>query len=313
MRGILAAVALDESRGVLPHERTYDEIVGDRLELLRATETNLEPIFCVYEGGDVAASEALDRATARPPLARFETPDGIGHSIWGITDGEQIAAVARSFDKTTVVIADGHHRWRTSVRYRAEMRAAQGDGPWDAQMMLLVDTTRLGPDLLPIHRVLTGIAADEALARLVPALTAEEIPFADPDALAAEVASRRSGGRVFGMTDGARAWILTVADRHAEDEALPADRSRAWRDLDVAVLHHLVFERALGGATPTFVHSPREAVEEIRGGRASLAFFLAPMPFEAVRAVAEAGEAMPQKSTFFIPKPATGLVMRPLD
>lgn len=312
-RGVLAAVSLGEPSegGVLPHERTYADIVDDRLALLRATETNLDCIFCVYDGQDAAAHEALDATCSREPLARLTTPDGIEHLVWTITDAVAIEAVAGSVEKAQVVIADGHHRHRTAERYRAERRASDGDGPWDSQLMFLVDASRFGPTLLPIHRVVDGISAADALARLGSVFDVEEAT-GDADAIAAALIARRASGRVFAMLDGERAWFLTVADQGAERDALPADRSAAWRDLDVSVLHHLVFDQLLGGVTPRFAHHPHEALAEVTAGRATLAFLLAPMAFDAVRAVAEAGDAMPQKSTYFIPKPATGIVLRPL-
>jgi uncharacterized protein (DUF1015 family) len=314
-RGVLAAVRLEdpESGGVLPHERTYDDIVDDRLHLLRATATNVDTIFCVYESQDGSAQDAIERAASADPIASFRTKDGIEHRLWAITDPGSIAAVSRALEKANVVIADGHHRYRTAQRYRDERRTSEGPGPWDAQLMFLVDAERWGPSLLPIHRVIAGLDATAALERLAPVVTAEPAPRGDPERLARELAERRARGRTFAMMDHYGAWWLTVADAAAERAALPEDRSAAWRDLDVAVLHSLVFDRLLGGVSPRFVHSPIEAHDEVRSGRASLAFLLAPMPFESVRAVAEAGDAMPPKSTFFIPKPATGVVMRALD
>ncbi|MFN2613858.1 MAG: DUF1015 family protein [Actinomycetota bacterium] len=306
-RGLLAAVVLE---GLLPHERTYDDIVADRLDLLRATETNLDPIFCVYDGQDAAAHDAVERVCAREPLARFVTEDdGIEHLVWKMTDAEP---VARALEKATLVIADGHHRWRTALRYRDERRAVDGPGPWDAQMMFLVDASRWGPALLPIHRVLEGLDADDVLPKLRAVFDIEDAPHDDPEALAASLGERRAGGiRTFAMFDARGAWFLTLKDPAAEREAMPADRSEAWRDLDVAVLHHLVFDRLLGGLSAGFAHSATEAAHHARAG-GGLAFLLAPMPFDAVRAVAETGEAMPQKSTYFVPKPKTGIALRSL-
>lgn len=115
------------------------------------------------------------------------------------------------------------------------------------------------------------------------------------------------------MSDGARGWLLRSADTGAERAALPADRSDTWRDLDVAVLHGLIFERLLGGVAAGFVHSPAEAAAAVASGRASLAFLLAPLAFSTVRAIAASGEAMPPKSTYFFPKPRNGVAARLLD
>jgi len=314
-RGVLGAVRLDdpEAGGVLPHERTYEKIVEDRLQLLRATETNLDTIFCVYDGQDQAAQAVIERVVAGTPLSQFTTSDGIEHVLWAMTDVLDIAAVARELEKAPVVIADGHHRWQTALHYRNERRTAEGLGPWDLQLMFLVDASRWGPSLLPIHRVVSGIEATTAMERMAPAIRAEPAPRGDPERLLQGLIERRARGRTFAMFDHYGAWWLTVADPAAERASLPAERSEAWRDLDVSVLHGLVFDRLLGGVKPRFVHSATEAADEVKSGKASLGFLLAPMPFEAVRAVAEAGEAMPPKSTFFVPKPATGVVMRALE
>jgi uncharacterized protein (DUF1015 family) len=113
--------------------------------------------------------------------------------------------------------------------------------------------------------------------------------------------------------DRDRAWALKLRDAAAERNALPEARSQAWRDLDVASLHALVFDRLLSDAKVSFVHSVSEADESVRSGASSMAFLLAPIPFESVRAVALSGEAMPPKSTYFFPKPRDGVVIRMLD
>ena len=314
-RGVLGAVRLDEPEagGVLPHERTYEKIVQDRLQLLRATETNLDTIFCIYDGQEQGAHDAIERTASTPPVAQFTTEDDVEHVLWAMTDVLDIGAVGRALEKAPVVIADGHHRWQTALQYRNERRAAEGLGPWDLQLMFLVDASRWGPSLLPIHRVVGGIDATAALEAMAPVIRAEPAPRGNPERLAQDLAARRARGRTFAMFDHYGAWWLTIADPAAERAALPADRSAVWRDLDVSVLHSLVFDKLLGGIKPRFVHSATEAANEVKSGEATLGFLLAPMPFDAVRAVAEASEAMPPKSTFFVPKPATGVVMRALD
>jgi uncharacterized protein (DUF1015 family) len=314
-RGILGAVSLgrEGEDAVLPHEGTYDDIVADRLALLRATATNLDCIFCVTDAQDAGTHAAVERVTGGDPSAAFTTPDGIDHRLWTMTDPDAIATVIRTVSRAQVVIADGHHRHRTAQIYADERRGAEGPGPWDAQLMLVVDATRFGPALLPIHRVVRGIDAPAALARLQPVFRVEEVHTPDPAAMAAELIKRRIYGRTFAMLSADRAWWLTVSDKVAEREAMPPERSPAWRDLDVAVLHALVFDRLLDVSETGFEHSATETADAVRAGRADLAFLVAPPPFESVRAVAEAGEAMPQKSTFFIPKPITGIVLRPLD
>lgn len=310
-RGVLAAVGLGDD-SVLPHERTMAAPVADRLELMRATAANLEPIIVVHESSDGASREAIAAAAAGPAIAAFPTPDGVVHRLTLVSDATAIRAVADEARGARFLIADGHHRHRTAVAYREERRAVEGDGPWDRMMMMIVDPAWYGPSVLPIHRLLSGISTDRALADLRSAFDVEPAATRNLAELERELAERRAWGRCFVLVDREHAWWITLADKAAADEAMPPAHSAAWRDLDVAVLQALVFERLLGTA-PSYAHSGAEVDAALAGGEADLAFLLAPTPFEAVRRVAGNGEAMPPKSTFFYPKPRSGVVIRLLD
>ncbi len=310
-RGVLAAVSLDEE-SVLPHEKTMAAPVSDRLSLMRSTQANLEPILCVYSGEEGAGRDAIAAAVEGPPLAAFSTTsDGVGHKLWAIDDRSSISAVRDALAPVRLVIADGHHRHRTAQEYRDERRARDGAGPWDRMLMMLLDAEWAGPSLLAIHRTVDGVDAQRAHAALSGVFEVESASTRDVVALEDELARRRESARTYVMLDATRAWWLTLADKEAANDAMPADRSAAWRDLDVAVLHSLVFERLLH-TQPGYVHSAREADDALRSGGATLAFLLAATPFDAVRRVAENREAMPPKSTYFYPKPRTGVVLRSL-
>jgi len=314
-RGVLAAVGLDEDgdNPVLPHEHTMRKTVEDRLALLRATRVQLSPVFAVYAAGDGGARDVVGRTVSSEPLAAWRSDDDdVAHRAWRLTNSDDIDRVTRALAGATIVIADGHHRFRTAQEYRAERRASYGAGPWDQMLLYLVDASWSGPALLPIHRALS-IAAEDVVARVDGAFDVEPADAQDPEALAAEVEVRRAQGRTLALLGEDRAWWLTVADKAAEADALPADRSPVWRDLDVAVVEWFLLRQLLGGAEARYVHTATEAAEMISKGEAASALLLAPPPFDAVRAVAQSSEAMPSKSTFFIPKPRTGVVIRPLD
>ena len=313
-RGVLAAADIEEEpRSILPHERTMAAPVEDRLKLLRATRVNLSPVFAVYSSDDGGARDVIARTVETEPWATWSSEDdGVTHRAWLLDDPDDVEAVRRTLASAVVVIADGHHRYRTAQEYRRERRAADGPGPWDAMLMYLVDAAWCGPALLPIHRAVDP-TADDILSRLGDAFGVEPTDETDPDVLASELERRREGGRTFVLLGADRSYWLTVADKAAEADAMPADRPAVWRDLDVAVLEWFVMRRLLSGVEARYVHHPKEAAELVASGAAGAAFLLAPPPFEAVRAIAEAGDAMPPKSTFFIPKPRTGVVLRPLD
>jgi uncharacterized protein (DUF1015 family) len=309
--GALAAVTLSDE--ILPHEHTMAPIVSDRLAVIRATRANLSPVFCLYWNAGEAAASAIEEGAKGKPYADFGVGDGTTHRAWRLDDPDAIDAYAAALRDATVVIADGHHRYQTAMAYRDERRAADGPGPWDRMLLYLVDATRDAPALLPIHRLVSGIVVEDALARLRETFAVVEAT-ADPAALARLVAETRAGGaRSYGILGRGEAWLTTLIDEKAAEAVMPPERSAAWRNLDVAVLHELVFARLLGNPPVTYVHSAPEAAETVERGHASFAVLLAPTPVDAVRAVAEAREAMPPKSTFFVPKARSGIVVRSLE
>lgn len=301
LRGVFAAVGLDDPTdgGVLPHERTYDTIVQDRFDLLRATECNLEPVFLLAYGA-ATLGELLASAVAGAPLFDVEAL-GVQHRAWRVDDAVTVAALQGALGGSTLVIADGHHRWRTAQRYAAEQNAGNAAR---AHLTFIADATTGGVRLHPIHRALPGVSPLSFLGAIDAHATVEGVDAASPDALAALVVRRREGARVYGLWANGAPSLITMRD----DAPLDGPQTLAWRELDVAVLHQTLLA-GLGDAM--FAHSPNDAAA--RAGETGCAILLAPPPVTAVRAIAEAGEAMPQKSTLFVPKPASGVVLRPLD
>ena len=310
-RGLVGAVGLTppEAGIVLPHENTMAGPVADRLALTEATEANLEPIYLVYSGGG-AASQAVASCDDRPPLAEAVV-DGVTHRIWALTDPSTLRAVEGDLLPRRAVIADGHHRYATYLRHQADRHAAgAGAGPWDRGLALLVDASTYGPQVHAIHRLVPGLVLSDAVAQASSGFTARDVPA---DSALAELAEAGKGAAAFLLTDGTRWVLLTDPDPALLASALPADRSAAWRGLDVTIAHRVLIDRLWSlrdhEEVVGFEHSVADAVDAARrtGGTALL---LNPTPVEAVAAVAEAGERMPRKSTLFTPKPRTGLLMR---
>ena len=309
-RGLVGAVGLTppEAGIVLPHENTMAGPVADRLALTEATEANLEPIYLVYSGGG-AASQAVASCDDRPPLVSVLV-DGVTHRIWTLTDPETLRAVAGDLLARRAVIADGHHRYATYLRHQADRHAAgAGAGPWDRGLALLVDASTYGPQVHAIHRVVPGLSLADAVSRAAGGFSTRDVPAAD----ALDTLGAVDTGAAFLLTDGERWVLLTDPDPALVAATLPAERSAAWRSLDVTVAHRVLIDRlwALEDHEDVvgFEHSVADAVAAARrtGGTALL---LNPTPVQGVAAVAEAGERMPRKSTLFTPKPRTGLLMR---
>jgi len=313
-RGLVGALGLTPAEDgiVLPHENTMAGPVADRLALMEAVEADLEPIFLVYDGGG-AASQLVAEADSREPLVEVTTPDGITHRLWAVTDPDVLAAVAADLAPRRAVIADGHHRYATFQRYQADRHAeGTGAGAWDLGLAFLVDGSAFGPQVHAIHRVLPGLPAAEAAARAADGFVVRELSGSVDDALDA-LAKAGVDGTAFVVTDGASSWLLTDPDPQRLATALPADRSEAWRGLDVAVAHLFLIREVWGLEDREDVVDYRHDVASaVAGARTSggSALLLNPTPVADVAAVAAAGDRMPRKSTLFVPKPATGLLIR---
>ena len=318
-RGLLGALGLAQPEAgiVLPHENTMAGPVSDRLALYEAVDADLEPIFLVYSGGG-AASAAVAGADGAPPLVDVTLADGLRHRLWALTDPQLLAEIAADLAPRVAVIADGHHRYATYLQRQAARHAAgAGTGPWDYGLTFLVDATAFGPQVHPIHRVIPGRPAPELAAASAGGMAVRQVAdVAEGLAeLAAAAVSGPASGPAFVLAGGPAgpAWLLTDPDPVRLAAALPAERSAAWRGLDVSVLHsYLVSD--LWGLPDTvdavgYEHDVPAtlAAAQQSGGTAVL---LNPTPVDAVTSVASSGERMPRKSTLFTPKPQTGLVIR---
>jgi uncharacterized protein (DUF1015 family) len=310
-RGLIGALELrDPADGViLPHENTMAGPVADRLALMSATETNVEAIYLVYDGGG-AASAAVRSVEDVSPLAQATTPDGITHRLWALVDADVHRAVADDLRTRRALIADGHHRYATYRELQQQLRGAHGAGPWDYGLTLLVDSTSYGPQVHAIHRVLLGRTLADAADPLA-AAGADLAEVSSPsDAIAALDAA---ADFAVALTDGARTVVVTDPDRRLR-ASVPSDGATgALADLDVTVLHRGMVEQIWGledsVATVGYAHSVDEAITAAKESDGT-AVLLRPTPVTAVAAVAAAGGRMPRKSTLFTPKPASGVLMR---
>ena len=320
--------------GVLPHEQTFSGPKADRLALMEATRTQLSPIFSLHEDAEGRANEILQEVCrSRPADAAGKLDDGVLHEIWRIDDTATIGAYRQALVGEDVFIADGHHRYNTALNYLAKL---EQDGPVPADhpsrrcLMILVGMSDPGLVIGATHRVLGGMSDFDLQTFLSAAegrLDFEEVEggLDAVDGAIAAAADRHTN--VFGIYDYASGRTLvaspTVADPLA---AAHSDRDPSWRALDVAVVQHLVVEEicqpACNGGQPVqwaFPHSLEEVrqIGEKEGGgwgafRPQVGIIVRPTPLAGVRAVSRAGELMPQKSTFFTPKMATGLFLNPL-
>jgi uncharacterized protein (DUF1015 family) len=317
-RGFLARVRVEDygAGRIRPHERTHPGPREDRLRLTRATRANLSPIFSLFSDPEGAARQALEPHTAGVPWARTTDDDGTVNRLWRVEASDAIDAVKRAMNDTELLIADGHHRYETARVYAEEIG---GDGAHCYVLMCLVALQDPGLTVFPTHRLLRGLRPDqhEALANAL----RRDFDIARLKSTA-ELAPDHADNVRIGYIDAhlRQPFMLTLKDPAIADAAL-VGHSEPYRRLDTAVLEALILKGALGMTDEDIDHLTGlgyardfgEALQAVRTAAHDAAFFMAPIPIEAVQAVAEAGESMPPKSTFFFPKVPTGLVFNALD
>jgi uncharacterized protein (DUF1015 family) len=327
-RSLLAGVRLEPwNKGiVLPHEHTMTAPKEDRLQLLRQCRTSFSPVFALYRDADGVLGSAISRADKTAPLAQAREPGGERHTLYSLADEASVGAIRDLFRDRTLYIADGHHRYETALVYREERRTSDwtGEEPENFAFMALTAAEDPGLVVLPFHRLvrLTTVP-DDLTDRFAGPFLVEDLGPARAghplrDALSRLSEAGGKGPAYVAVGPGpSRLRLLRPRDPEALAASLPADTPPAWRTLDVALLQYVVLDGLLGidaarlasGDALEYTADGAEALEAVASGRAPLAFLVNPTPVEQILAVADAGERMPQKSTFFYPKLATGLVM----
>lgn len=298
---------------VRPHERTQPGPKEDRLRLTRATRHNLSPIFSLY---DADAWELIAPAARDEPWAEVADPEGTVHRVWRVADAQVLQAVTAELAEAELLIADGHHRYETARTYADEVG---GDGAHRYTLMALVSLRDPGLTVFGYHRLLTDLKEPSAQERLGSVLRerfeVEEVPLERLDP------AGEPGVGVFGYVDAhlRKGYRLRLRNPAALASAMP-ERSRAYRELDAAILETLVLREALGMSEAdveakrgiAYTASAEGALGRL-GEDADAVFLMRPTPVDQVRSVAAAGETMPPKSTYFFPKLLTGLVFNPLS
>jgi uncharacterized protein (DUF1015 family) len=311
---------------VLPHERTLAKSMTDRLNLLHATAANFGCVFTLYPGDGI--NKLLNTAIERQPPSELRElfENEVHQQLWVVTDPDVIAAVTEAMaPRRNLIIADGHHRYETGLKYRDEMRAkhpkASPNAGFNYLLVALVSMNDPGLVILPTHRLIRSHGTMTGAQVLEKAKDYFEVtPVADRTAL--EAALRAGQGPhpcpFFGFHDGTSA-VLTLRDPAVMERLLP-DRTPDWRMLDVAVVHELFIERVLDISKEAvaqdgqvdFLRDPQMGYDAVARGEADFFLVMNPTRIKQVQACSTAGERMPQKSTDFYPKMISGLVALPV-
>jgi len=323
---LLGCVRLEpfEKGIIVPHEKTLRGPKEDRLKLLRTVQANFSPVFGLYEDEGFEIRSIIQDPMNSSPVFEAEDDDKIVHALWVIEDPDILARLHRILQSKKVYIADGHHRYETALEYAGQQREKQHSSsfvffpsfmnlPSDFMYMALVSFEDPGFIVLPTHRIVTnlGMTGGEAILRLGEYFKVEKVPL---EKLKEITASYDQEGRIFGMVLGEGCFLLTMIDKTMARARMISGKPDVWYDLNVNVLAHLIFSELLGlkeerwEAVLKFEHTVDGAIAPLRKGGAEAVFLLQPPKVEMLEKMGAVNERMPQKSTYFYPKLATGLV-----
>jgi len=322
-RALVAIGRLEKftDRIVLPHEKTLAAPKADRLNLMRQTHAHLSPIFLLYSDKEgLVEREMLDFTDAHDPVVDLSSRFGATHQVWQMVDPEINDRIRQAFSNKTLLIADGHHRYETSIAFRDEIRGQAenwcGDEPYNYVMMNLVRMESNGLAVLPINRLLNNLDLDlltHATAKLSAAF--EVNPFENLDSLKMAQSKLAGVKPAFGYyTNGDQFQLIVGQPPNETDSSLGR--------LDIKILHNQIIKGIFGVDTTnvagqqkvSYKVDAQQAIDSVKSGEFQVAILPNPTKVEQVYDVALEGDTMPQKSTFFYPKLATGLtihLMRP--
>ena len=319
-RAFVSLVRLAEYKEgeVLPHENTHAGPKVDRLNLIKATETHFSQIFSLYEDEGNQIGMELESGREYQPLFEFLDPSGVRSILWRITDSHTISVIQKLLSSRPLYIADGHHRYETSLNYQRFVNVSGLNQPGaDFTPMACVSMSDPGLQILPTHRAVKypgGMNAKKLYSRLKRNFTIQPTDSAEMVLNAMEQAADRT----LGMFDSTMGFCLLVLSGESETKlkSIP-ELSSASGDLDVSILHWHIFKDCLeipeanlfDKGPILYQHSPQECVEQVQNGEYDAAFFVSAPSLEDMRKIVGKGEKMPPKSTFFYPKIASGFVL----
>ncbi len=316
---------------VKPHEQVFHKSMIDRLSLKRATSADFGLVFMLYEDQEKIADGIMAEAVRQEPLIDFVDEQDVRHCIFAVTDKQNIEQIVKMMSNKSCIIADGHHRYTTGLTYSKE----NSNPAAKYQMLAFVNMHQDGLIALATHR-LVGNLENFSMEKLIEGLgekfritkfefsSAQTKKRVKQDMLERMRAEHDKDESAFGIYGPDNTFYVAVLkDKRAMDSIVP-DMSRAWKTLDVSILHKLILEELLGidqeklaeGDNLQYVkdtpNAIADSIAQVDAEQKQAAFFMNPVKMQQLKMVTEAGERMPQKSTYFYPKVYTGLTINKL-
>jgi len=328
----IALAKLEEfGKAVRPHEQIFDKPMLDRLNLKRATTAGFGLVLMLYEDEQRIADKIIKQAVTTESLIDFIDEQNVRHRLFTITVKEDIEQISKMMNDKSCIIADGHHRYMTALTYYKE----SGNTTAEYQMLAFANIFQKGLIVLATHRLvgnLENFRYEKLITELKENFELTELQFNSPQTkldarqkMLAQMKSEHNNDKnAFGIYCSNNAFYVAVLrDIQAMDPVMP-DMSPAWKTLDVSILHKLILEKLLDideerlakgenlqyvKDTPNAIY---ESISQVDAGRKQVVFFMNPIKIQQLKMVTDAGERMPQKSTYFYPKVYTGLTIQKL-
>ncbi len=333
-RGIIACVRLEEwdKMVVRPHEGTLAEPRNNRLSLLWALQANTSPILALFEDQGQQAFSLLAAQEPSQPLINLSSVTGESHNVWAIIEPEVINQICSSLAHQPLYIADGHHRYESALTYQRERRicspSASGDEAFNFVLTELVDFSDPGLIILPPHRLVRGVSKstlDGLMAKLRSFFEIVGLPLSIPDVWQ-QVDDLLTGMKpgetnqvslvLFGLATE-HLFVLRLRDFATVSQMMPYFHCELYKRLDVSIIDHIILEKLLGLSSEDEIilgynYERQDAINKVLDGEYQLALLLSPVKAEVIKAIADAGDRLPRKSTYFYPKIPAGLIFNRL-
>jgi len=326
-RSINCLVKLEDwSKMVIrPHEGTLSKPKSDRLSMLWTLQANTSPIMALYEDPEEGIAALLNAPTRKKPALTASKKNGESHRLWIVEDENVIAGITDKLAGRPLYIADGHHRYESALAYQRERYSGYPTGtkeePFDFVMMTLIDITDPGLVILPAHRLVRGMsrpALDSLLSGLNNFFSVEEFTLDTTD-ISAQIngllADKKDEVRLllYGLKKN-RLLMLSLQNFDVIRPMFPAFHSEYYQQLDVSIVDHVILEELLSlthemsGGYLDYIHDAASAIKKVQEGEYQIALIVSPAKPSIIKAIADSGDRMPRKSTYFYPKVPAGLV-----
>ncbi len=328
-RGLVVRVKIEEwHRNIIrAHEGTLAGAKSDRIKLLEALRANTSPVMAMYEDKEKEISKLLESQKPKDILVSIEEENGESHEVWQVSKKQIVKGICNSFVNKPLYIADGHHRYESALLYQRQMIAGselnRGNEAYNYIMMTLVDFDDPGLVILPPHRLLRGLPES----RIVD-LKSKLESFFDVEYLSLNttnlwqkveelIAGKNSLKLLIFGPEGHNLLLLTLRDITAASKMIPYFHSEIYKGLDVSIVDHVILEELLGLSSHdeikiSYNYDRRDAINSVLNQEYQLAFIVSPVKAETIKKIADAGDRMPRKSTYFYPKLPSGLIINQL-